>query len=85
MMEIIQIVVVIHVVDIEIVIVIPPIARPRVCVLEPIPAVLEARPLNALAAPVSRPAALYVKSVFASEAGTETIIGNAATLSARST
>ena len=71
MAPIVQIVVVIHIIDVK-VIVVAPVAGPCIDILEPIPAILKA-----LASASSTPAALDVEGVFAAEAAPETIIRNA--------
>src|SRR6267142_1943212 len=77
MAPIVQIVVVIHVVDVK-VIVVAPVVGPRIDILEPIPAVSEA-----LVSASSTPAALHVEGVFAAEAAPETIIRNATAAAGR--
>src|SRR6267378_629461 len=77
MAPIVQIVVVIHVVDVK-VIVVAPVVGPRIDILEPIPAVSEA-----LVSASSTPAALNVEGVFAAEAAPETIIRNATATAGR--
>src|SRR5882757_8655768 len=77
MAPIVQIVVVIHVVDVK-VIVVAPVAGPCIDILEPIPAVLEA-----LVSASSTPAALHAEGVFTAEAAPETIIRNATAAAGR--
>src|SRR5712672_1568993 len=71
MAPIVQIVVVIHIIDVKVIVVVP-VAGPGIDILEPIPAILKA-----LASASSTPAALDVEGVFAAEAAPETIIRNA--------
>src|SRR6266403_214169 len=77
MAPIVQIVVVIHIIDVK-VIVVAPVVGPRIDILEPIPAVSEA-----LVSASSTPAALHVEGVFAAEAAPETIIRNATAAAGR--
>ena len=77
MAPIVQIVVVIHIIDVK-VIVVAPVAGPRIDILEPIPAILKA-----LASASSTPAALHMEGVFAAEAAPETIIRNATATAGR--
>ena len=71
MAPIVQIVVVIHIIDVKVIVVVP-VAGPCIDILEPIPAILKA-----LASASSTPAALYMEGVYAAEAAPETIIRNA--------
>src|SRR5712692_3198136 len=77
MAPIVEIVVVIHIVDIKVVVV-SPIVRPGIGVFKPIPAILKT-----LVAAASTPAALHVEGVFAAETATETVIGNATAATGR--
>src|SRR5712672_2984108 len=77
MAPIVQIVVVIHIIDVK-VIVVAPVAGPCIGILEPIPAILKA-----LASASSTPAALHMEEVFAAEAAPETIIRNATATAGR--
>jgi hypothetical protein len=76
MAPIVEIVVVVDIVDVKVVVV-APIAGPGIGIFKPIPAILKA-----LVA-ASTPAALHVKRVFAAEAASETVIGNATTVAGR--
>jgi len=77
MAPIVEIVVVVDIVDVKVVVV-APIAGPGIGIFKPIPAILKA-----LVAAASTPAALHVKGVFAAEAASETVIGNATTAAGR--
>src|ERR1700741_5349071 len=80
---VVQVVIVIDVVDIKVVVV-TPVTRPCFCVFKPIPTVLEALALAALdSSAASRSAVLKVKGMLASEAGTEPVIRNVTSVSAR--
>src|SRR5882672_7141667 len=77
MASIVQIVVVIHVVDVK-VIVVAPVVGPRIDILEPIPAILKA-----LVSASSTAAAPHVEGVFTAEAAPETLIRNATAAAGR--
>src|SRR6266403_3375456 len=77
MAPIVQIVIVIHIVDVKVIVVVP-VVGPRIDILEPIPAILKA-----LVSASSTPAALHVEGVFAAEAAPETIIRNATATAGR--
>jgi len=77
MAPVVEIVVVVDIVDVKVVVV-APIVGPGIGVFKPIAAVLKA-----LVSAASTPAALHVKRVFAAEAASETVIGNATTAAGR--
>ena len=79
----VEIVVVIRIVDIKVVAV-APVGGPGIGVFKPIPAILKALVSASTASTASTTsAALHVEGVFAAEAGTEAIIGNAAAAAGR--